>query len=155
MINNLLIAGIRDWVMLDKVTWEVMQGDLSEESRTATLRTLELLYTDGLMVPGDLAESGLRDWPGSVAAWLVRSREELERLGRKPPTTTRTRGSPETTPSATCDTVEHLGYDVGCEALNEQGLQWAVPRRGDLLHGRPSAWTGPRTPHPGRRHHLR
>lgn len=36
------------------------------------------------MIPGDLHPSGFEDWRGSVAAWLVRSREELERLGWKP-----------------------------------------------------------------------
>jgi hypothetical protein len=83
-IEEILIAGIYDWVMLDEVTWEVMHGDLSGENRERTLRVLGRLFREGLMVPGDLHPSGFGDWQGSAAAWLVLSGEELERRGWKP-----------------------------------------------------------------------
>lgn len=43
-IDELLIVGIHDWVMLDEVTWEVMEGDLSEKNRERTLQVLRRLY---------------------------------------------------------------------------------------------------------------
>ncbi len=83
-IKALLVAGIHDWVMLDEVTWEVTGGDLSEVKREATLRTLDYLYSQGLMVPGDLGESGFEDWSGSPSDWLAKSQSELERMDWKP-----------------------------------------------------------------------
>lgn len=84
IVNELLIAGISDWVMLDEVTWAVMEGNLSEENRLATVHVLELLYSAGLMVPGDLSEGRFVDWIGAPAEWVDRSQRELERLQWKP-----------------------------------------------------------------------
>ncbi|MFI9486540.1 hypothetical protein ACIG47_09135 [Promicromonospora sp. NPDC052451] len=84
VINALLSAGLRDWVMLDEVTWEVMEGDLSAENQAKTLAVLGRLYADGLMVPGDLTARGFEDWVGGPAEWLIRSERELVLFGWKP-----------------------------------------------------------------------
>lgn len=81
---TLLDEGLDDWVPLDAVMWEVAQGDLSPESRAAVLRMLDRLSSEGLMVPGDLGETGFEDWSGSPADWLGRSLAELGRLGWRP-----------------------------------------------------------------------
>lgn len=84
VIDVLLTAGLDDWVMLDEVTWEVMEGDLSEENRARTVKVLSHLFDEGLMVPGGLTTQGFEDWAGTPAEWLIRSRHELDRLGWKP-----------------------------------------------------------------------
>lgn len=83
-IEALLTAGLDDWVMLDEVTWEVMEGDLSEVNQAKTVAVLEHLYMEGLMVPGGLTPHGFVDWGGGPSEWLTRSRSELERFGWKP-----------------------------------------------------------------------
>ncbi len=83
-LNALLVAGMDDWVLLDEVIWEVTQGDLSFVNRARVLDMLQRLYGDGLMVPGDLGETGFEEWEGSAEAWLERSEAELERLGWNP-----------------------------------------------------------------------
>jgi hypothetical protein len=83
-IRALLTAGLHDWVMLDEVTWEVMEGDLSEENQAKTVAVLDRLYGEGMMVPGNLTSLGFEDWPGGPADWLLRSKRELERLGWNP-----------------------------------------------------------------------
>ena len=84
VIDVLLVAGLYDWVMLDEVTWEVMEGDLSGENQARTIRVLGHLFDEGLMVPGDLTARGFEDWTGEPAVWLIRSRSELDRHGWKP-----------------------------------------------------------------------
>lgn len=83
-LDALLDAGLDDWASLDEVIWEVTHGDLSAESRARVLGMLDRIYSEGLVVPGDLGGTGFEDWPGSPDEWLERSREELEQLDWKP-----------------------------------------------------------------------
>ncbi|MEV0948957.1 hypothetical protein [Promicromonospora sp. NPDC050249] len=70
--------------MLDEVTWEVVDGDLSEENQAKTIAVLRRLHGEETMVPSDLTPRGFEDWPGGPADWLLRSKRELERLDWKP-----------------------------------------------------------------------
>ena len=83
-VAELLRDGLSDWLMLHDVVWASTRDDLNPETKRKTLRVLECLYSEGLMVPGDLGEAGLEDWPGEPAEWLRRSEAELERLAWKP-----------------------------------------------------------------------
>lgn len=83
-LEALLEAGLDDWVSLDEVIWEVAQGDLSAESRAQVLRMFDRVYSEDLMVPGDLGETGFEDWPGSPTEWRERSLVELERFDWNP-----------------------------------------------------------------------
>ncbi|MFC8730865.1 hypothetical protein ACFT5B_00205 [Luteimicrobium sp. NPDC057192] len=83
-IRALLWAGLDDWISLDEVTWEGAHGDLSAAGRAAVRRLLDHVYREGLLVPGDLGESGFEDWTGSATRWLERSLKELDRFNWKP-----------------------------------------------------------------------
>jgi hypothetical protein len=72
-------------VILDEVTWEIMEGDLPKGNLAKTITVLSSsLYDEGLMVPGDLTPRGFDDWPGGRAEWLLRPRRELGRIDWKP-----------------------------------------------------------------------
>ncbi len=79
----LLEKGLVDWVSLHDVVWHATHGNLSPESKARTLRVLQQLFDEGLMVPGELAESGFVDWP-SPKEWLSRAASELERVSWTP-----------------------------------------------------------------------
>lgn len=81
---ELLLSGNSDWVSLDEVVWAGTDYDLSPSTKEKTLRILDRLFRERLMVPGELAESGFEDWTGSAEEWLVRSHSELERLEWRP-----------------------------------------------------------------------
>ncbi len=83
-IAAILRSGLDDWILLDEVAWEAMLGDASETNRAATIRVLDRMFRDGLVVPGALGESGFEDWPGSPDQWLAQAHAELERLGWRP-----------------------------------------------------------------------
>lgn len=79
IIEALLASGLDDWVMLHDLVWEATGGDITAESKGTAERTLDRLFTEGLMVPGDLTDAGFTDWPGPPAAWLPRALAELEK----------------------------------------------------------------------------
>lgn len=84
IIRELLISGLTDWVPLHDVVWHCTEGVISDQSRNRILRVLHRLYADGLVVPGDLGETGFEDWRTSPDTWVERSADELERLGWQP-----------------------------------------------------------------------
>jgi hypothetical protein len=83
-ISELLESGLADWVSLHDVVWLSTRGAIDPESRRAVLDVLESLYSEGLMVPGDLGASGFEDWGPPSEGWVTRSEAELARLGWRP-----------------------------------------------------------------------
>jgi hypothetical protein len=84
VMAELVQHGLHDWVPLHDVVWCSTLGVLSDDTKRRTLRVLERLYGDGLMVPGDLGERGFEAWLGNHADWLERDRMDLERLEWQP-----------------------------------------------------------------------
>lgn len=84
VVKALLEAGLFDWVSLHDVVWFCAGGSINPETKQEVLDVLKALYSDELMVPGDLAESGFEDWNPPSSAWVLRSEIELDRLAWSP-----------------------------------------------------------------------
>lgn len=84
IISELLISGLSDWVSLHDVVWHCTEGTINDQSKARVLHVLDRLYADGLVVPGDLGETGFEDWQTPTDGWVERSAEELEQLGWQP-----------------------------------------------------------------------
>lgn len=82
-VADLLDCGRVDWVSLQEVVWYGTHGEVNDESKAVVLQVLKRLYSDGLMVPGDLVNSEFEDW-NSPGSWLSRSWAELERFSWAP-----------------------------------------------------------------------
>jgi hypothetical protein len=83
-VSELLDCGRVDWVSLQEVVWYSTHGDVNPESQSRALSVLRRLFTEGLMVPGDLGDVGFEDWPGTVENWLDRAWAQLESFGWAP-----------------------------------------------------------------------
>ncbi len=83
-VSELLEAGLVDWVSLHDVVWLCTGGVINPETKRAVLDVLGALYSDDLMVPGDLGESGFEDWDLPLEGWVHLSEMELDRLGWSP-----------------------------------------------------------------------
>jgi len=79
-----LVAGLVDWVSLHDVVWLCTRGVIKPETKRIVLDVLRTLYSDDLMVPGNLGESGFEDWDLPSDGWVLRSEIELDRLGWSP-----------------------------------------------------------------------
>jgi hypothetical protein len=84
VISELLRSGLVDWVSLHDVVWLCTGGTINPETKRAVLDVLGSLYSDELMIPGDLGESGFEDWEPPSEGWVLRSEIELDRLGWSP-----------------------------------------------------------------------
>lgn len=84
MINELLEDGLADWVSLQNVVWVCTNGTVTPESKRIVLDVLHRLFTEGLMMPGVLGETGFEDWPPPSQTWVVRSEMELDALAWQP-----------------------------------------------------------------------
>jgi hypothetical protein len=84
IISELLESGLADWVSLHDVVWLATYGTIGPESRRTVLDVLESLYSEELMVPGDLGASGFEDWGPPSEGWVTRSKAELDRLDWRP-----------------------------------------------------------------------
>lgn len=83
-VDKLLQLGLDDWVSADEVIWTAAGGDFSVDGQAKVLEVLDDLYRNGLMVPGQLGESGFEDWPDVEDEYLARSEAELERHEWRP-----------------------------------------------------------------------
>ena len=83
IVSELLYYGTDDWVLVQQVVHYCMAADSASEPKTRVMLILSRLYSDGLMVPGDLGESGFEVWD-SPESWLARSRSVLEGLNWEP-----------------------------------------------------------------------
>ncbi|WP_297083125.1 hypothetical protein [uncultured Demequina sp.] len=84
VVSELLISGLSDWVSLHDVVWFCTEGAINDQSKASVLRVLDRLYADGLVVPGDLGETGFEDWQTPPDGWGERSSDELEQLNWQP-----------------------------------------------------------------------
>jgi len=84
IITELLASGLDDWVSLHDVVWLSTQGTISPETKRLVLKVLEFLYSNRLMIPGDLGELGFEDWPPPSTDWIIRSERELDLLDWRP-----------------------------------------------------------------------
>jgi hypothetical protein len=57
-LSDLLYQGLDDWVPLHAVVWYATHGHIDTASQALVLRVLRRLFSDDLMVPGDLGETG-------------------------------------------------------------------------------------------------
>ncbi|WP_116116000.1 hypothetical protein [Austwickia chelonae] len=83
-VSELLDCGRVDWVSLQDVVWYSTHGDVNPESQSLAMSVLRRLFCEGLMVPGDLGETGFEDWLGTVEDWLDRAWAQLEFFGWAP-----------------------------------------------------------------------
>ena len=81
---ELLRSGEDDWVSLDEVLWLVSEGVRSSAAAHALADVLRVLYGQGLMIPGELGNSGFEDWSGTPTDWQQRTLAEVSRLKWSP-----------------------------------------------------------------------
>lgn len=83
LVREALDAGLDDWVMLHTVVW--IARDAAAVDFPAVVRALiERLIDDGLMVPGDIGESGFEAWQVPADAAIQRVLEQCEALEWNP-----------------------------------------------------------------------
>ncbi|MFF1530368.1 hypothetical protein [Cellulomonas sp. NPDC058312] len=85
-VERIVVMGSFDWVSSHDlvVVGSDFEYPVGPGGRARTLRVLERLLRDGLMVPGDLGDTGFADWPGSASEWTDRARTDLDRLSWSP-----------------------------------------------------------------------
>lgn len=83
-IFALLECGLIDWVSLQEVVWYGTRGEITPASKALVLVVLRRLFDGGLMVPGDLGESGFEDWLPPTSLWLNRAVAEFDRFNWAP-----------------------------------------------------------------------
>jgi hypothetical protein len=83
-LDDLLYRGLVDWVSLHDVVWYGTHGHINAASQALAMSVLRRLFTEELMVPGDLGEAGFEDWSGSRENWLDRAHAQLEELSWAP-----------------------------------------------------------------------
>lgn len=84
IIDAMLYSGLDDWVMLHDIVAQSTRRTISAEGRSTVVRVIRRLFSEGLMVPGDLAGAGFVDWPAPVEAWVERCLADLDRLHWSP-----------------------------------------------------------------------
>lgn len=84
IIANLVESGADDWLMLHDVLWESTHDDRTETSKATVVRVLARTFSEGILVPGDLGESGFEDWDGTPTEWLQRAEAVLEASNWQP-----------------------------------------------------------------------
>lgn len=77
-LADLLDVGRVDWVPLHDLIWYCASGEIAPESKELALRVMRRLFVEGLMVPGDLGDTGFEDWSGSADMWVDRAHAQLE-----------------------------------------------------------------------------
>jgi hypothetical protein len=85
-VERIVVMGRFDWVSSQDlvVVGSDFECPVGPGGRARTLRVLERLLEDGLMVPGDLGDAGFVAWPGSATEWTDQTRAELDRLSWSP-----------------------------------------------------------------------
>lgn len=84
VVAELLDRGLADWVSLHDVVWFGTHGVITPETKALVIGVLQSLFEDGLMVPGDLGETGFEDWSSPEEGWVARAESELDRLDWHP-----------------------------------------------------------------------
>lgn len=77
-LADLLDCGRVDWVSLQELVWYSTHGEITPAGKEVALSVLRRLFVEGLMVPGDLGETGFEDWSGSADTWFDRACAQLE-----------------------------------------------------------------------------
>ncbi|MFF7634365.1 hypothetical protein ACFZB9_14610 [Kitasatospora sp. NPDC008050] len=74
IVREILREGLDDWVPVDTLLWYVRQeSPAPEESFKATfVETIRYLLSEGLMLVGEIGESGFEPWPGTVSQIIER-----------------------------------------------------------------------------------
>ncbi|MGP0223700.1 hypothetical protein [Paenarthrobacter sp. NCHU4564] len=84
IVEELLEDGLADWVSLQNVVWLCTRGTINPDTKQAVLDVLHLLYSEGLMVPGELGKKGFEDWAPPSGTWVIRSEMALDALEWQP-----------------------------------------------------------------------
>jgi hypothetical protein len=88
LTEDLLLAGLDDWVHFHQVVWYVKQreGDVPRaEQIAAAMSAIRTLVTDGLIQVGEVRrENGFLPWQGTIDEIVDRVRERWETLHRDP-----------------------------------------------------------------------
>lgn len=78
-VDQILVTGLEDWVMLQEVLWIVTRDARDDDAKARVAETLAQLFDEGLMVPGELLDPGFVDWPDRPS-WLTQARQQIEGL---------------------------------------------------------------------------
>ncbi|GLY50590.1 hypothetical protein [Lentzea sp. NBRC 102530] len=85
-VRELLLDGVDDWVSLDRIIWAARQvsesssADFGDEFRDL----LDTLVRGGLVVPGELGDSGFERWGGEPGELIARVIEQAQEFGWAP-----------------------------------------------------------------------
>ena len=84
VVHDILVEGLDDWVSVIAVVRYAMECE-SHHYKELTSSVLGELLEGGLVVAGDLGESGFEVWPGSPHNHLQRALQELDDSDWDPP----------------------------------------------------------------------
>ncbi|MDR6639606.1 hypothetical protein J2Y68_003267 [Paenarthrobacter nitroguajacolicus] len=84
VIRKLLVSGLADWVSLHGGVWWGTRGAINSLTKQVVLDVLHSVYSEGLMVPGELGETGFEDWALPSEIWVIRSELALDALEWRP-----------------------------------------------------------------------
>lgn len=86
LVEDVLVAGLDDWVFLAEVVWVVKSTRASIEDHDLveeTLKVIRGLLNEGLADIGDVTEGGFFEWNLPVDVAIERVRSEWKSLGRE------------------------------------------------------------------------
>lgn len=84
VIRKLLVSGLADWVSLHDVVWWGTRGIITPDTKQVVLEVLHSVYSEGLLVPGELGETGFEDWAPPSETWVIRSEMAIDALEWRP-----------------------------------------------------------------------
>lgn len=87
MIRAMVNRGRDDWVMAADVAWiarDVGRADAEDEVCAESVRLIEAVLRDGLMLIGDVTDGGFFPWEASTDQALRRIEAAWRELGRSP-----------------------------------------------------------------------
>lgn len=86
LVRVALDAGLDDWVMLHTVVWlgRDAAAETGADSPVMVRALVERLLTDGLMVAGEIGETGFEPWAVAADEAIARVLEQCEALEWNP-----------------------------------------------------------------------
>lgn len=83
-VEEAIVEGLDDWVQLHNVVWYCRLAEPEGDYRSLVRALVEELILGGLMVPGDLGETGFEPWTTAPEESVRRVMEQCETYGWNP-----------------------------------------------------------------------
>lgn len=84
LVDEVIVEGLDDWVQLHDLVWHSRLAQPDGDYRSLVRALVEELIHQGLMVPGDLGETGFEPWTTAPEESVRRVMEQCETYGWNP-----------------------------------------------------------------------